>query len=106
MTRALGHQYLCEYGVIPTPTLHRHTIDESLDRFLLVCSDGLSDVLKKKKILQLVQSCKYTHTGNMQKLAEFLVKEALKEWDNYGGPSQADNITLIVVDLKALENVA
>jgi len=48
MTRALGHLFLSDYGVVCTPHISRFELSED-DKLLVVGSDGLFDVVRHRR---------------------------------------------------------
>src|SRR5215216_1912949 len=82
ITRALGAEEEVEVDTAVLPV-------EAGDRFLL-CSDGLSDMVPEGRILEILAEA----PGDPEKPARSLVSAAL----DAGG---ADNVTVIVVDVKA-----
>jgi PPM family protein phosphatase len=81
ITRALGAEEEVEADTIVLPV-------KPGDR-LLLCSDGLSDMVPEPKILDLLTA----HPENTERTAHALVRAAL----DAGG---ADNITVVVVDVR------
>jgi PPM family protein phosphatase len=81
ITRALGAEEEVEADTIVLPV-------EPGDR-LLLCSDGLSDMVSEPKMLDLLTS----HPGDTERTAHALVRAAL----DAGG---ADNVTVVVVDVR------
>src|SRR3712207_211185 len=81
ITRALGAEEEVEADTIVLPV-------EPGDR-LLLCSDGLSDMVPEPKLLDLLIS----HPGDTERTAHALVRAAL----DAGG---ADNVTVVVVDVR------
>lgn len=105
MTRALGHKYFSQYGIIPDP----HTVVRSLPRdysYLVVCSDGVSDVLNPHIIADIIKGSKWAETGNLPKLAEAILADAMVAWKKFSRVSspkvEADNASVIVIDLARL----
>jgi len=102
MTRALGHQYFSEFGVISRPSVKFHIPDES-DRYLVLCSDGVTDVIPPAKVLNIIYK-EVKAGGDMQSAAAQVVSKSLLKWKKHGGSgtNHADNTTAVVVDLKFL----
>lgn len=105
MSRALGDYYLKPY-VIPDPevTFTQRTED---DEFLILASDGLWDVLTNEEVCEVVRkrlarghgsnassSAKIREHPSAQAAAEYLSRLALRR-------NSRDNITVVVVDLRA-----
>jgi len=77
-----------EEAVISTPEIQRHEI-RAQDRFLVLGSDGLFDVLKPGQIAKICAGAK----GNPQKAANDLMREV-------GRKGSTDDTTVIVASLK------
>jgi len=105
VTRSLGHRYFSEYGVISIPFISNYQIHKR-DRFLVITSDGVTDVLSSKEILKAVKEfTAIAPTGDMQFVASKLVKHSLAMWKKRFGEEgePADNTTAIVIDLKGFK---
>jgi len=94
VTRALGHRYLVKYGIIPDPYISKYTLHQH-DKYLVLSSDGVTDVLDGQEIVEVIQWYDKHSGGNMQTVAKELVRYALRNWDE-----EADNTTAIVIKLK------
>jgi serine/threonine protein phosphatase PrpC len=99
MTRALGHIFLQNYGVISDPHIRIHSLNEE-DFYLVMGSDGLFDVVEDEEIFEM--TLKYQN--NPQRLARELVDFALNEWTVlYPTPTDisqtADNTTVLVMNI-------
>ena len=92
MSRALGDKYLAHAGVIPEPEIMEKKIVLSnhydIDKFLILASDGLWDVLRNKDAYNLIINSK-----NCLEAAEILKGTALKK-------GSQDNITVVVVNIE------
>lgn len=89
MTRALGHSYLADFGVIPVPSIKRMTLTGN-ERFLIVASDGVWDGI------DATQAMEFAAGGDTPKAAaRRVVEKAVALY-----PSSApDNTTAVVVFL-------
>jgi len=94
VSRALGHRYLVKYGIIPDPHISKYTLHQN-DKYLVLSSDGVTDVLSGQEIVEVVHWYDKHSEGNMQTVAKELVRYSLRNWDE-----EADNTTAIVVKLK------
>lgn len=106
VTRSLGHKYFSKYGIIPDPDISDYTIDEN-DRFLIVTSDGVTDVFSLEEILESLEEYYHACGGNLQKTTTKLVKYSVGMWkkrfvDSRGKGEAADNTTAMVIDLKKI----
>lgn len=86
ISRALGDHSMKKNGVIPTPSIYKHTITEK-DKFLILCSDGVWDVVSEDDILKFSQTC-----SGARQMTSFIIKSA-KQRDSY------DNISCIAIKL-------
>jgi len=100
VTRALGHRYFSNYGVTYEPEIADFVLQSS-DRYLVVSSDGVSDVLSPDVIFDTVQKT----NSSLHEVAVKLVNLSLTTWSSQNSNPQSksdlpDNTTAIVVDLK------
>jgi serine/threonine protein phosphatase PrpC len=93
VTRSLGHNYFEKYGIIPDPHISPYTLNKA-DKYLILCSDGVTDVLSGKDIVEAVSWFDHNCVGSMEEVSKELVKYSLRNWDD-----EADNTTAIVVKL-------
>jgi len=91
MTRALGHKFLVNYGVLPNPREVR-SFEIGGAGWIVVASDGIWDVLEGDEVLTIIKSGKTTREG-----AELLVKSVIElERDN----PDCDNTTVALVRIE------
>ena len=70
MTRSLGDFWSAvedkqDYLISPVPDITVHSIDVTKDRFIVLASDGLWDVMKPQEVAETIHSyCKSEMTGN------------------------------------------
>lgn len=86
LTRALGDHSLRKYGVIPEPHTNQIQLNAS-DKFVLIASDGIWDVLKEEDLNILLNN-----NEKCEKICENLIQEAMKK-------GSKDNISCILVRL-------
>jgi protein phosphatase 1L len=73
-----------EYGVINTPFISKHPIDNKL-KWAVIASDGIWDMMREEDVFRLVNSyC------NADELGKTIVKEAINK-------GSRDNISCIVI---------
>lgn len=106
VTRSLGHKYFSKYGIIPDPDISDYTLNEN-DRFLIVTSDGVTDVFSLEEVLESLEEFYHACGGNLQKTTTKLVKHSVGMWkkrfvDARGKGEAADNTTAMVIDLKKI----
>merc|ERR1712076_25587 len=89
MTRSLGDLQLHSNGVIPNPSTKSIEIKHHKDQFLLLVTDGISQVLPEQEMANIVTSCSHP-----QDACRLLTDVALQ----YGSD---DNSTALVVPLGA-----
>ena len=93
-------------GVCCTP----HEIKESItpnDEFIVVCSDGLSDVISPEESIRMLEEYmsslppdEYKYNWDPQEAANMLASRARKLWSNN---AHIDDITVCVIKLKDAE---
>jgi serine/threonine protein phosphatase PrpC len=84
LSRALGDHSMKKLGVISTPCIHRHVVAEK-DKFVVICSDGVWDVLNEEDIFYYA-----LNTKNADELSNVIVKKALEK-------GSMDNISCISI---------
>ncbi|KAI7688199.1 Protein phosphatase 1K [Sarcoptes scabiei] len=89
MTRSIGDLDLKPYGVIALPDTRTIKIKHGRDAFLVLTTDGISDVMNDREIVNAVKSCE-----KPSEAAKFLTDQAL----HY---SCDDNATALVVPFGA-----
>ena len=96
MTRSIGDKYLRKAGVVSSPEVIRRVIKKE-DKFLIIASDGIWDVLTNEEVVQIVGK---ELEGCHAKLAcQVLVEEASKRWMAIG--DCVDDISVVVVLLNS-----
>lgn len=86
LSRALGDHALKKYGVTPTPCINKHVINEK-DKFVVICSDGVWDVLSDKDIHELA-----SFSTNADELAKSIVNAAIDK-------GTQDNVSCIAIKI-------
>ncbi|XP_065892887.1 protein phosphatase 1D-like [Dysidea avara] len=87
-----------EYLVSPIPDIYVHYFDWTKDKFLILASDGLWNMLNPQTAVNIVHSlCKdgIKNAAEAGKVASALVDKALYEWDKRN--LTADNISVLIV---------
>ncbi|MDR3646700.1 MAG: PP2C family protein-serine/threonine phosphatase [Candidatus Babeliales bacterium] len=96
MTRSFGDKELHPY-LISEPDVHSIFINDA--EFVIIASDGLWDVVSASEAINIVERENiHVHKINCKIAAVKLVKLALQRWQAHS--SKADNITVMVIDLK------
>ena len=72
MTRSLGDSIASDVGVIPTPTIQSHEIDDTEDQFVVLATDGIWDVMDLNEVANFVQA----YRGHCIKETEMPPEEA------------------------------
>jgi serine/threonine protein phosphatase PrpC len=90
LSRAIG-DFFYEGSVPCTPDVKTHTLTAE-DKFLILASDGLWDVLTNDRVCMLANQKK-----GEKEIAGYLVQTAYEE-------NSQDNITAVVVNLQPREN--
>ena len=71
-----------------------HSIDVTKDRFIVIASDGLWDVMKPQKVVEVIDNyCKNGMTGNQ--VVCCLIETALAKWKRKN--RRADNVSVIII---------
>ena len=87
LTRSFGDKEMKKYGVLSTPDIFYHNIEEE-DLFVIIASDGVWDVVEEEEIFKLSQN-----KISSSEFSKTIIKLA-KERETH------DNISCIVVKLK------
>lgn len=86
LSRALGDHAMKKYGVICTPHIYKHIVSEK-DKFIVLCSDGVWDVLTDDEVYSLSLKIK-----NADEFSSLIVNTALER-------GSRDNISCIVIKI-------
>lgn len=106
MSRALGHKFFSRFGIVPDPAVN-FMKPSSNARYLVLTSDGVSDVLDTQEIFDFITTKSKEANFDLDLLASALLEESTAAWRRkYPQPQRAaeitDNMTVIVVDLLRL----
>jgi len=111
MARSIGDHAVKGVGVISEPEVTTHVIDEDLDEFVIIATDGVWEFLSSEDAVDIVQKHLYNaNDGEETKkeggygasvACEALIKAASDKWHEHEG-NYRDDITAIVVRLKDL----
>jgi len=112
MARSIGDHAVKGVGVISEPEVTTHTIDEDVDEFVIIATDGVWEFLSSEDAVDIVQKHLYLDDngeGEKKKegchgasvACEALIKAASDKWHEHEG-NYRDDITAIVVRLKDL----
>ena len=101
MTRSLGDFWSIvhvddkqDYLISPIPDVTMHSIDVTKDRFIVIASDGLWDVMKPQEVVEAIDNyCKNGMTGNQ--VVCRLIETALAKWKRKN--RRADNVSVIII---------
>lgn len=91
MTRSIGDSLASEAGVINTPTIQSHELDDVEDQFLVIATDGIWDMMDVYEVTNYVQTyrshcIKETETYSEEPwchnscIAQLLCEEARLRW--------------------------
>eukprot|EP00898_Chlorokybus_atmophyticus_P008275 jgi/Chlat1/8449/Chrsp80S07925 len=97
VSRALGDDIAASVGCSAEPELTSRRIDARWDRYLIIASDGIWDVLNNQRVVNLCID------KSAQDACEAILQEALLEWEDR---HLADNITIILVKFNPVVEVA
>lgn len=96
MTRSIGDKYLKKVGVISQPEITSRVLTKE-DKFLIIASDGIWDVLTNEEVIQIVG--KELEGCHAKVACQVLVEEAAKRWLARG--DCVDDISVVVVLLNS-----
>ncbi|GFS31804.1 protein phosphatase 2C family protein [Actinidia rufa] len=93
MARAFGDFCLKEYGVISIPEFSHRTLTES-DKFIVLASDGVWDVLSNEEVVEIVSSALTRSSA-----ARLVVESAAREWKSKYLTSKMDDCAVVCLFL-------
>nr|XP_043640138.1 probable protein phosphatase 2C 52 [Erigeron canadensis] len=93
MARAFGDFCLKEYGVISIPEFS-HRVLTDRDKFIVLASDGVWDVLSNEEVIDIVSSA-----STRSSAARILVDSAAREWKTKYPTSRMDDCAVICLFL-------
>ncbi|XP_071696619.1 probable protein phosphatase 2C 52 isoform X2 [Rutidosis leptorrhynchoides] len=93
MARAFGDFCLKEYGVISIPEVSHRILTES-DKFIVLASDGIWDVLSNEQVVEIVSS-----SPTRSSAARILIDSAAREWKSKYPTSRMDDCAVVCLFL-------
>lgn len=92
-----------DYFVSPVPDISEYKLDVRRDKFVILASDGLWNVMSHKEVVEFVhkfrtKELKKNPLVRSSKVAHALIEEALKKWNKKCW--SADNISVMIVFFK------
>lgn len=93
MARAFGDFCLKEYGVISIPDFSHRTLTDR-DKFVVLASDGVWDVLSNEEVVEIVSSAPTRSSA-----ARILVDSAAREWKAKYPTSKMDDCAVVCLFL-------
>ncbi|CAL5403618.1 unnamed protein product [Camellia sinensis] len=93
MARAFGDFCLKEYGVISIPEFSHRILTER-DKFIVLASDGVWDVLSNEEVVEIVSSA-----PSRSSAARILVNSAAREWKSKYPTSKMDDCAVVCLFL-------
>uniref|UniRef100_A0A5B6ZQF6 protein-serine/threonine phosphatase n=1 Tax=Davidia involucrata TaxID=16924 RepID=A0A5B6ZQF6_DAVIN len=93
MARAFGDFCLKEYGVISIPEFSHRILTER-DKFIVLASDGVWDVLSNEEVVEIVSSAPIRSSA-----ARILVDSAAREWKSKYPTSKMDDCAVVCLFL-------
>ncbi|CDP14742.1 unnamed protein product [Coffea canephora] len=93
MARAFGDFCLKEYGVISIPEFSHRVLSER-DKFIVLASDGVWDVLSNDEVVEIVSSAPTRSSA-----ARILVESAAREWKAKYPTSKMDDCAVVCLFL-------
>jgi len=111
MARSIGDHAVKSVGVIAEPVVSVHTVDEELDDFVIIATDGVWEFISSEDAVDIVGRYLYKNTngekedscggGGASEACEALIKAATAKWHEFEGDYR-DDITAMVIRLKDL----
>jgi len=92
MSRSLGDSCLDDIGVLPVPEVTIRALKPK-DRFLVVASDGVWQVMSNEQVAQTVASAK----GDATAACRAIYERSEQRWQDNEGPGYRDDISCFVV---------
>ncbi|CAI9089472.1 OLC1v1024055C1 [Oldenlandia corymbosa var. corymbosa] len=93
MARAFGDFCLKEYGVISIPEFSHRILTEK-DKFIVLASDGVWDVLSNDEVVEIVSSA-----STRSSAARIVVESAAREWKSKYPTSKMDDCAVVCLFL-------
>ncbi|XP_047322120.1 probable protein phosphatase 2C 52 [Impatiens glandulifera] len=93
MARAFGDFCLKEYGVISVPEFS-HRVLTDRDKFVVLASDGIWDVLSNEEVVEIVSS-----VSTRSSAAKVIVESAAREWKSKYPTSKMDDCAVVCLFL-------
>ncbi|GJZ20436.1 probable protein phosphatase 2C 52 [Tanacetum coccineum] len=93
MARAFGDFCLKDFGVISIPEVSHRILTES-DKFIVLASDGIWDVLSNQQVIEIVSSAPTRSSA-----ARILVDSAAREWKSKYPTSKMDDCAVVCMFL-------
>ena len=105
MARSIGDHAVKSVGVIAEPVVSVHAVDEELDDFVIIATDGVWEFISSEDAVEIVGRYLYNDTNNSgcdaSEACEALIKAATAKWHEFEGDYR-DDITAMVIRLKDL----
>ena len=118
MARSIGDHAVKGVGVIAEPVVSVHNIDEELDEFVIIATDGVWEFISSEDAVDIVGRHLMHDDGNdaseknlndeggnsvggASEACEALIKAATAKWQEFEGDYR-DDITAMVIRLKDL----
>eukprot|EP00744_Colponema_vietnamica_P006236 GILI01009066.1.p1 GENE.GILI01009066.1~~GILI01009066.1.p1 ORF type:complete len:421 (-),score=27.72 GILI01009066.1:57-1319(-) len=105
MSRSLGDYVGHSVGVSADPDINLRPINVVQDRFIVLGSDGIWDVISNEEVAEFIESNRHQASKNAEQgkvIAQMLCEEAQRRWMNNQEPGRehmVDDISCIVVEL-------
>lgn len=108
VSRAFGDFLLTEAGVIADPSIVSYGPIKNNDKFLVLASDGLWDVLAPKAVAELIMcdaGSSKPAESRLEHIGRDLLEDACLTWQDVFSGDQ-DDISIIIVDLRKFAHQA
>ncbi len=92
-TRSLGDQIGKGIGILSTPHIRTFKLEKFTNYYLLICTDGINNVLNTSRLVSILQENEYL-------LLESISSIISESKSNYRTHSYAPDMTIIIKELK------
>jgi len=97
MSRSLGDGIAHNCGVLAEPEFSEHVLEEA-DQFLLLCSDGVWEVICPQEAMEIV--IENGALQNPKRAVDALATEASRRWHEGTNGQLCDDITALLINIK------
>ena len=94
-----------EFVVSPKPDVHVHTLNPKVQKFIIIASDGLWNVMSPKEVVEFIWDYEHEQEEKLHQprdVVRAVINEALSRWNSKH--LQADNIAVLIAFLSEDES--